>query len=124
MSRCSRPKPCPGALRTPSRRRPGSTRSPTGSPTPCPAAGSRGEPPPAAPYAYRPTCEDAMARAIIIDGAEEVACPKCSHRFPLSEGISKQTIERYAEDFERAFAEQKRELEAQLAVEARRRAER
>ena len=36
-----------------------------------------------------------MARTIIIDGAEEVACPKCSHPFPLTEGISRQAIERY-----------------------------
>src|SRR5215210_7722517 len=65
-----------------------------------------------------------MARTIIIDGAEEVACPKCSHPFPLTEGISRQTIERYAEDFEHAFAERKKKLEEQLASEARRRAER
>ena len=38
-----------------------------------------------------------MARTIMVDGAEEVACPKCSHHFPLSEGISQQTIERYAD---------------------------
>ena len=65
-----------------------------------------------------------MARSIIIDGAEEVACPQCSHPFPLSEGISRQTIERYAEDFEREFAERKQRLEESLAAEARRRAER
>lgn len=61
-----------------------------------------------------------MARSIIIDGAEEVACPKCSHPFPLTEGISRQTIERHAEDFERAFAERRKHLEAQLAAEAHR----
>jgi hypothetical protein len=66
----------------------------------------------------------AMARSIIIDGAEEVACPKCAHGFPLTEGISRQTIERYAEDFERAFAERREALEKQLDAEARRRAER
>src|ERR671914_1203211 len=65
-----------------------------------------------------------MARTIIIDAAEAVACPKCNHPFPLTEGISKQTIERYAEDFERAFAERRRSLEEQLGLEARRRAER
>ena len=42
-----------------------------------------------------------MARSIIIDGAEEVACPQCSHAFPLTEGISRQTIERYEDDFQR-----------------------
>ena len=65
-----------------------------------------------------------MARSIIIDGAEEVACPECSHAFPLTEGISRQTIERYAEDFERAFAERRKTLEETLGAEARRRAER
>src|SRR5687768_14305540 len=65
-----------------------------------------------------------MARSIIIDGAEQVACPKCSHPFPLSEGISRQTIERHAEDFERAFAERRQKLEETLLAEARRRAER
>jgi hypothetical protein len=60
-----------------------------------------------------------MARNIIIDGAERVACPKCSHPFPLSEGISRQTIERHAEDFERQFAERRKALEAALAAEAK-----
>src|SRR5207237_8341588 len=64
-----------------------------------------------------------MARTIIIDGAGRVACPKCSHPFPLSEGISRQTIERYAEDFERGFAERKKNLEETVSAEARRRAE-
>ena len=35
-----------------------------------------------------------MARAIVVEAREVVACPKCSHRFPLSEGISRQAIER------------------------------
>src|SRR5687768_4177347 len=60
-----------------------------------------------------------MARSIIIDGAERVACPKCSHPFPLTEGISRQTIERYAEDFERGLSERRRKLEAELAAEAK-----
>jgi hypothetical protein len=64
------------------------------------------------------------AKKIIVDAAEPVACPKCSHAFPLSEGISRQTIEGYAEDFERTFAERGKQLEAELAAEAKRRAER
>jgi len=60
-----------------------------------------------------------MARSIIIDGAQEVACPKCSHPFPLTEGISRQTIERHAEDFERSLAERGKRLEERLAAEAR-----
>jgi hypothetical protein len=65
-----------------------------------------------------------MTRTIIIDAAEPIACPKCAHAFPLSEGISAQTIERYAEAYDRGFAERSKALEAQLAAEAKRRAER
>src|SRR5918999_3143067 len=60
-----------------------------------------------------------MARTIIIDAEEKVACPKCSHRFRLSEGISQQAIERHAGELERSLAEHKKKLEAQLAAEAR-----
>src|SRR5438552_59424 len=60
-----------------------------------------------------------MARTIIVDGGEKIACPKCNHGFPLSEGISRQTIERYAEDFERSVAAHRRKLEAELAAEAK-----
>src|SRR5678816_4961276 len=59
-------------------------------------------------------------RTIMIDGAARVACPKCSHHFPLSEGLSRQAIERHAEEFERALAEQKKALEQRLAAEAKR----
>ena len=65
-----------------------------------------------------------MARMIIVEATEEVACPKCSHAFALSEGISRQAIERHAEDFEASFARRAKELEASLAAEAKRRAER
>ena len=60
-----------------------------------------------------------MARTIIVEAEEKVACPKCNHRFPLSEGISRQAIERHAAELERALAEAKKKLEAQLAAEAK-----
>jgi hypothetical protein len=60
-----------------------------------------------------------VARTIIVEAEEKVACPKCSHRFPLSEGISRQAIERHAADLERALAEGRKKLEAQLAAEAK-----
>src|SRR6267143_4624510 len=63
--------------------------------------------------------EATMARTIIVDGGEKIACPKCNHGFPLSEGISRQTIERYAEDFERSVAAHRKKLEAELAAEAK-----
>src|SRR5690349_21902570 len=59
-----------------------------------------------------------MPRTIIVDAAEEVACPKCSHRFPLSEGLSRHAIERHAGEYERALAAGRKELEARLAAEA------
>jgi hypothetical protein len=59
-------------------------------------------------------------RTIMIDGGEKVACPKCSHRFALSEGLSRQAIERHAEHFERALAEARKGLERELLAEARR----
>ena len=65
-----------------------------------------------------------MPRMIIVEATEEVACPKCSRAFALSEGISRQAIERHAEDFEASFARRAKELEAGLAAEAKRRAER
>src|SRR5207247_5276317 len=60
-----------------------------------------------------------MARTIIVDGGEKIACPKCNHGFPLSEGISRQTIDRYADEFERSVAAHRKKLEAELAAEAK-----
>jgi hypothetical protein len=60
-----------------------------------------------------------MARTIIVNAEEQVACPKCSHRFPLSEGISQQAIERQAGELERSLADHKKKVEAQLAAEAK-----
>src|SRR5690349_11841464 len=60
-----------------------------------------------------------MARPIIIQAEEEVCCPKCSHRFRLSDGISRQAIERHAGELERSLAEHRKKLEAQLAAEAK-----
>ena len=41
-----------------------------------------------------------MSRPIVVDAGQEIACPKCSHVFLLSEGISRQTIDGLAEQFE------------------------
>src|SRR3954468_25102663 len=65
-----------------------------------------------------------MQQMIIVDAAEEVAFRKGAHAFALSEGISRQAIDRHAEDFDRTFADGARKVEAELALEARRRAER
>ena len=63
-----------------------------------------------------------MTRKIIIGADEEIVCPKCSHHFPLGDGITRQTIERYETEFEDAFAAQKKELEAAIEKEAERKA--
>jgi hypothetical protein len=60
-----------------------------------------------------------MARPIMLDAAERIACPKCNHGFVLSEGISRQTVERYAEEFERDLGQRRKALEASLAAEAK-----
>ena len=60
-----------------------------------------------------------MVRMITVQAEEQVACPKCSHRFPLSEGLSRQAIERHAGEFERAVAEGRKTLAARLAAEAK-----
>src|SRR5258707_3419911 len=60
-----------------------------------------------------------MARTIIIQAEEQVVCPGCNHRFQLTEGISRQAIERHAGELERSLAEHKKKLEAQVAAEAK-----
>ena len=60
-----------------------------------------------------------MSRTITIDAAEQVACPKCSHRFPLADGLSRHAIERHAGEYERAVAAGRKELEARLSAEAK-----
>jgi hypothetical protein len=39
-----------------------------------------------------------MSKTIIVAAAEAIGCPKCGHGFPLFEGISRQTIERHAQE--------------------------
>ena len=53
-----------------------------------------------------------MSRNVIVGAEECVVCPKCQHQFPLEQGVSGQTIDRYAQDFEQT-----------LSAEARRRAD-
>src|SRR6185436_11841149 len=44
------------------------------------------------------------SRNVIVGADETVSCPICRHSFALEAGISRQTIDRYAEDFERTLA--------------------
>lgn len=63
-----------------------------------------------------------MTQRIIITSNESIVCPKCDHHFPLDQGITRQTIERYEAEFDKAFADQRKELEAQIEKEAERKA--
>lgn len=63
-----------------------------------------------------------MTQKIIISATESIVCPKCSHHFPLDQGITRQTIERYESEFEQAFAAQRKELEGTMGKEAERKA--
>ena len=63
-----------------------------------------------------------MTKKIIIAADEVVVCPKCAHDFPLSESITRQTIERYESEFDAAFSAQKKELQASIEKEAERKA--
>jgi hypothetical protein len=58
-------------------------------------------------------------RPILMQDSEKIACPKCNHGFALSEGISRQTIDRYAEEFEKTLDARRRALETKLTAEAK-----
>ncbi|NMG31088.1 DUF2130 domain-containing protein [Aromatoleum evansii] len=63
-----------------------------------------------------------MPDNIIIAASEEIVCPKCGHHYPLELGITRQTIERYAAEFDAALGLRRQELEKSLFKEADRRA--
>jgi hypothetical protein len=63
-----------------------------------------------------------MNKKIIIAADETVVCPQCSHRFTLDQGITRQTIEGYENEFEQVFADQKKELEETVTKDAERKA--
>lgn len=65
-----------------------------------------------------------MNKKVILSAHEAVVCPSCSHQFALDQGIARQTIERYEQEFSDALANEKKELEESLAKEAERRATR
>ncbi|MGE5097665.1 MAG: DUF2130 domain-containing protein [Betaproteobacteria bacterium] len=60
-----------------------------------------------------------MPAHIIIGRDERIACTRCAHSFAISEGLSRQTIDRYAQDFEQALARRARDQEKQLMAEAK-----
>jgi hypothetical protein len=60
-----------------------------------------------------------MPHKIILSSEEQIVCPQCQHKFELGEGITRQTIEKYEQDFETAMKERATELrkEAEQEVE-------
>jgi hypothetical protein len=63
-----------------------------------------------------------MTDKIILDPNETIVCPKCAHEFTLGDGITRQTIDRHAEEFEALLTARRHELEGHLAQEAQRKA--
>ncbi len=59
-----------------------------------------------------------MSQKIILSSEEVIVCPKCQYKFPLGDGITRQTIERYEQDFEAVLKERSAELRLELEKEA------
>lgn len=60
-----------------------------------------------------------MAETILLAANENVSCPTCGHGFPISQGITRQTIEHY----KKAFSEKLKLEEDQIREESARMAE-
>ncbi len=61
-----------------------------------------------------------MPQKIILSSDELVICPNCQHRFEIAQGITRQTIEGYEQDFEAALKERTAKLRKELEQEAER----
>lgn len=59
-----------------------------------------------------------MPSNIILSSEEIVICPKCSHKFPIEQGITRQTIEQHESEYDRVFQERSKELKEELSKEA------
>jgi hypothetical protein len=42
-------------------------------------------------------------KMIILQSDEIIVCPKCANKFPVGQGVARQTIEQYETDFNRAL---------------------
>ena len=63
-----------------------------------------------------------MDHKIMVLADEPIVCPKCSHEFPLQEGITRQAIDRHADEFEAVLRARRLELEESITAEAQRKA--
>ena len=63
-----------------------------------------------------------MNNKIIINPLEPITCPDCGHDFPLSEGITRQMIERYEGEYSEMLTEERGKLQAHLAQDIEKKA--
>ncbi|UZE94441.1 DUF2130 domain-containing protein [Alkalimarinus alittae] len=63
-----------------------------------------------------------MNNKIIINPLEPITCPDCGHDFPLSEGITRQMIERYEGEYSEMLTEERGKLEARLVQDIEKKA--
>lgn len=61
-----------------------------------------------------------MPHKIILSSEEQIVCPQCQHKFELGEGITRQTIEKYEQEFEAAMKARATELRKEAEQEAER----
>jgi hypothetical protein len=61
-----------------------------------------------------------QSQKIILSSDELIACPHCQHKFEIGQGITRQTIERYEQDFDAVLKERSAQLRAELEKEAER----
>ena len=63
-----------------------------------------------------------MTTKIILSSHEVVVCPKCSEKFPLFQGITKQTMEKYEKEFEKESERRDAELRETIRKEEEKKA--
>jgi len=63
-----------------------------------------------------------MPTKIILSSHETIVCPKCSEKFPLHQGITKQTMDKYEKEFENEFAKRGEELRREIKKEEEKKA--
>jgi hypothetical protein len=55
-----------------------------------------------------------MSQKVIVNSDETIVCPKCSDKFPLDKGITRQTMEKYENEYEADFEKRKEEITADI----------
>jgi len=63
-----------------------------------------------------------MSAKITINSDETIVCPQCSEKFPLDQGITRQTIEKYENEFEKELVKRGKEREGEIAQDAEKKA--